>query len=126
MTKLGAAQPTANSELPGTVAVADRSRLPLSWLGGREQSASWRRKKSLSREDSCRQSGGGDGAGGPSSLQGSLHPSPKQEPKAAMFALDSTPLVIFDGTMAGHLTTVEPIRISVPGIGPGKMARSEE
>ena len=63
------------------------------------------------------------GAGGPSSLQVSLHPSPpKQEPKGAMSAL-LHPLVIFDGTMAGHLPRTEPIRISVPGVGPGKMAR---
>ena len=34
MTKLGAAQPTANNELPGTVAMTDHSRLPPIMAGG--------------------------------------------------------------------------------------------
>lgn len=31
-------------------------------------------------------------------------------------------MIRFDWTMAGHPTTAEPIRIPVPGIGPGEMA----
>lgn len=31
-------------------------------------------------------------------------------------------MIRFDWTIAGHLTRAEPIRIPVPGIGPGEMA----